>query len=183
LNRDMERGAIAELNPSPNDSVLAIGFGPGIGIELLAEVLPNGLVAGIDPSATMNELARRRNRWGIDSGRIVLRNASAEVIPWPDDIFDGIIATNSAQFWEPLDAAIEEVARVIRPGGSLVTITHAWAIEKVSPVPEWIETVSSLLAEREFSAISSRMRAFRSGRGLMLRATALGERTSGDALI
>lgn len=183
LNRDMERDAIAELNPSPNDSVLAIGFGPGIGIELLAEVLPNGLVAGIDPSATMNELARRRNRWGIDSGRIVLRNASAEVIPWPDDIFDGIIATNSAQFWEPLDAAIEEVARVIRPGGSLVTITHAWAIEKVSPVPEWIETVSSLLAEREFSAISSRMRAFRSGRGLMLRATALGEQTSGDALI
>ena len=33
LNRDMERAAIADLNPSPNDSVLAIGFGPGIGIE------------------------------------------------------------------------------------------------------------------------------------------------------
>ena len=170
LNRDMERAAVAELNPSPNDSVLAIGFGPGVGIELLAEVLPTGLVAGIDPSATMNDLARRRNRRGIDSGRIVLRNASAEVIPWPDDTFDGIIAANSAQFWRPLDAAIGEVARVIRPGGSLVTITHAWAIEKVSPVPEWIERVSNLLAEREFSAISSQMQTFRSGRGLILRA-------------
>lgn len=175
LNRDMERAAVAELNLSPNDSVLAIGFGPGIGIEFLAEVLPVGLVAGIDPSATMNELARRRNRRGIDSGHVVLRNASAEVIPWSDHTFDGIIATNSTQLWRPLDAAVGEVARVIRPGGSLVTITHAWAIEKVSPVPQWIETVSSLLAEREFSAISSQMRAFRSGRGLMLRATALGE--------
>jgi ubiquinone/menaquinone biosynthesis C-methylase UbiE len=182
LNRDIERAAVAELRPLPNDSVLAIGFGPGIGIESLAEALPAGLVAGIDPSATMNELALRRNRRGIDSGRIVLRNAGAEVIPWPDDTFDGIVAANSAQLWRPLDAAVGEVARVLRPGGSLVTITHAWAIEKVSPVPEWIEWVSSLLAQREFSAISSRIRTFRSGRGLMLRATALGEQTSGHVL-
>jgi ubiquinone/menaquinone biosynthesis C-methylase UbiE len=183
LNRDMERAAVAELNPSPNDNVLAIGFGPGIGIELLAEVVPAGFVAGIDPSATMNELARRRNRRGIDSGRIVLRNAGAEAIPWPDDTFDGIIATNSAQLWRPLDAALGEVARVIRPGGSLVTITHAWAIEKVSPGPEWIESVSSVLAKHELSAISTRMRTYRSGRGLVLRAKALGEQTSGHDLI
>ncbi len=178
LNRDMERAAVGELNPSPNDSVLAIGFGPGVGIESLADVLPTGLAAGIDPSATMNKLARRRNRQGIDSGRIVLRIASAEVIPWPDDTFDGIIAANSAQFWRPLDAAVGEVARVIRPGGSLVTITHAWAIEKVSPIPEWIERVSSLLTERRFSAISSHMQTFRSGRGLILRAVAFGEQRS-----
>jgi arsenite methyltransferase len=182
LNRDMERAAIAELNPSPSDSVLAIGFGPGIGVEFLAEVLPAGLVAGIDPSATMNELARRRNRRGIDSGHVVLRNASAEAIPWPDDTFDGIVATNSAQLWRPFDAAAGEVARVIRPGGSLVTITHAWAIEKVSPIPEWIERVSSLLLEREFSGISPRIQRFRSGRGLILSATALGEQTSGHGL-
>jgi ubiquinone/menaquinone biosynthesis C-methylase UbiE len=182
LNRDMERAAVAELNPSANDSVLAIGFGPGIGIEVLAEVLPAGMVAGIDPSATMNELARRRNRQGIDSGRIVLRNAGAELIAWPDDTFDGIVAANTAQLWRPLDGAVGEVARVMRPGGSLVTITHVWAIEKVSSVPEWIGEMSSLLEEREFSSISSRIRTFRSGRGLILRATALGERTSGHDL-
>jgi arsenite methyltransferase len=182
LNRDMERAAIAELNPSPSDSVLAIGFGPGIGVEFLAEVLPAGLVAGIDPSATMNELARRRNRRRIDSGHVVLRNASAEAIPWPDDTFDGIVATNSAQLWRPFDAAAGEAARVIRPGGSLVTITHAWAIEKVSSIPEWIERVTSLLLEREFSGISPRIQRFRSGRGLILSATALGEQTSGHGL-
>jgi arsenite methyltransferase len=182
LNRDMERAAIAELSPSPYHSVLAIGFGPGIGIEFLAEMLPTGLVAGIDPSATMNELAQRRNRRGIDSGHIVLRKASAEAIPWPDDTFDGIVATNSAQFWRPFDTAIGEVARVIRPGGSLVTITHAWAIEKVSPVPEWIGEISNLLLEREFSGISSRIQRFRSGRGLILSTTALGEQMSGQGL-
>jgi ubiquinone/menaquinone biosynthesis C-methylase UbiE len=182
LNRDMERAAVAELNPSPNDSVLAIGFGPGIGVESLADVLSVGLVAGIDPSATMNELALRRNRRGIDSGRIVLRNAGAEAIPWLDNTFNGIVAVNSAQLWRPLDSAIREVARVTRPGGSLVTITHAWAIEKTSPVPEWIERMSSLLAERELSAISSRIQKFRSGRGLILRARALGEEVAGHDL-
>jgi ubiquinone/menaquinone biosynthesis C-methylase UbiE len=182
LNRDMERAAVAELNPSPNDSVLAIGFGPGIGVESLADVLSVGLVAGIDPSGTMNELALRRNRRGIDSGRIVLRNAGAEAIPWLDNTFNGIVAVNSAQLWRPLDSAIREVARVTRPGGSLVTITHAWAIEKTSPVPEWIERMSSLLAERELSAISSRIQKFRSGRGLILRARALGEEVAGHDL-
>ena len=67
LNRHMERTAVAELNPSPLDSLLAIGFGPGIGVESLADVLSAGSVAGII-SATMNELARRRNRREIDSG-------------------------------------------------------------------------------------------------------------------
>ena len=71
-------------------------------------MLPAGQVAGIDPSATMNELARRRNRQGIDSGHVVLRNASVEVIPWPDDTFDGIIGTNSAQLWRPLDGPLEK---------------------------------------------------------------------------
>jgi ubiquinone/menaquinone biosynthesis C-methylase UbiE len=182
LNRDMERTAVAELNPSPLDSVLAIGFGPGIGVESLADVLSAGSVAGIDPSAAMNELARRRNRRGIDSGRIVLRNAGAEAIPWPDNTFNGIVAVNSAQLWRPLNTAVGEVARVIRPGGSLVTITHTWAIEKTSPVPEWIERRSSLFAERELSAISSRIQKFRSGCGLILRATALGEEVAGHDL-
>jgi ubiquinone/menaquinone biosynthesis C-methylase UbiE len=175
LNRDMERTAVAELNPSPSDNVLAIGFGPGIGVESLADVLSAGSVAGIDPSAAMNGLARRRNRQGIDSGRIVLRSVGAEAIPWPDTTFNGIVAVNSAQLWRPLNTAVGEVARVIRPGGSLVTITHAWAIEKTCPVPEWIERMSSLLAERGLSAISSRIQKFRSGRGLILSATALGE--------
>jgi len=183
LNRDMERVAVAELNPSPSDSVLAIGFGPGFGIESLADVLPAGLVAGIDPSAAMNELARRRNRRGIDSGPIVLRNAGAKAFPWPDNTLNGIVAVNSAQLWRPLDAAVRGVARVSRPGGSLVTITHAWVIEKTSPVPEWIERMSRLLAERELSAISSRIQKSRSGRGLILRATAFGERTAGHCPI
>ena len=109
----------------------------------------------------MNELARRRNRREIDSGRIVLRSAGAEAIPWPDNAFNGIVAVNSAQLWRPLNTAVGQVARVTRPGGSLVTITHAWAIEKTCPVPEWIERMSSLLAESELSAISSRIQKFR----------------------
>ena len=184
LNRDMERGAITELNPSPNDSVLAIGFGPGIGIELLAEVLPNGLVAGIDPSATMNELARRRNRWGMDSGRIVLRNASAEVIPWPDDIFDGIIATNSARnsgnrSMRPLKKSPGSSGPAARSSPSLMPGPSRRCPRFRSGSKRY--RASSQDASSRRSALGCGR--FVPGRELMLRATALGEQTSGDALI
>ena len=155
--------------------------GPGIGVESLANVLSAGLVAGIDPSAAMNESARRRNQAG-DRVRSYQAPAiaGAEAIPWlRNNTSGGIVAVNSAQLWRPLDTAVREVARVTRPGGSLVIITHAWAIEKTSPVPEWIERMSSLLEERGWLAISSRFKKFRSGRGLIFRATTLGGEVAG----
>jgi ubiquinone/menaquinone biosynthesis C-methylase UbiE len=134
LNRDMERAAIAELDPGEDDDVLAVGFGPGIGIQELAGRLARGYVAGIDPSPTMVELARRRNRRAVGTGQVALFAASADAIPFPDGAFRGVVAVNSMQLWRPLDASLREVARVLAPAGALVTVTHVWAIEKQAPL-------------------------------------------------
>ncbi len=170
INRDMELAAIGELNPSPHHQVLAIGFGPGVGIRELDALLPVGNVAGIDPSATMVQLARRRNRLAVEAGRVVLRQAGAEAIPWPDGAFDGVIAVNSIQFWQPLEVAIGEVARILRPSGALVAVTHNWAIEKTAPLPQWVERLTELLTPCGFSSIRHRMQEFRSGAGLVVQA-------------
>ena len=176
LNRDMEQTVVTELSPSPSDSVLAIGFGPGIGIELLAEVLSVGLVAGIDPSATMNDLARRRNRRRIDSGHVVLRNASVEAIPWPDDTFDGIVAANSAvgdRSMRPLEKSPESSGPAARLSPSLMPGPS----RRCRRFRSGSKGCRASRRRREFSAISSQMRTFRSGRGLILRAVAFGEPT------
>lgn len=161
---------MAELGPGDADTVLAVGFGPGVGITELAVRLRHGAVAGIDPSATMVEQATRRNRETIRQGRVCLRRAGAASIPWPDAAFDGVVAVNSLQLWEPLDVSLREVARVLSPGGTLVALTHTWAIEKRATVAEWSAAVSALLRVDGMVEVSDRTDTFRSGPALVLRA-------------
>jgi ubiquinone/menaquinone biosynthesis C-methylase UbiE len=171
MNRDMEHAAIDELDPAPSASVLSIGFGPGVGIAALVRRLPHGQVAGVDPSSTMVDQARRRNRHAVDAGRVSLACAAAESIPWPDDAFSGVVAVNSIQLWDPLEAGVGEVARVLVPGGAFVTMTHVWAIEKRSPLEQWTGSATDLLVAWGFAHVTHSTASFRSGNGLLLRAS------------
>lgn len=145
-NREAEAEAVNELAPDPHHSVLAIGFGPGIGIELLVARLGAGHVAGADPSAAMLAAASHRNRNAVHQGKAELVRATADRLPWSDATFDGVIAVNSVQFWDPFDASVAEVARVLRGDGRLVCLTHDWAIKKVSrtDVDGWAENAAEV---------------------------------------
>lgn len=83
VNRDMERMAIDELAPRPDDSVLAVGFGPGVGMAELLPRLPRGFIGGVDPSATMVQQARRRNAVAVERRQVVLARGTADSIPCP----------------------------------------------------------------------------------------------------
>ena len=169
LNRDMERAAIDVLGPDAAHTVLSIGFGPGVGLADLLDRLPDGRAAGIDPSPTMVAQARRRNRRHVESGHLVVAQAAAESIPWPDRSFDGVLAVNSMQLWAPLPEGLREVARVLRPGGALVALTHVWAIEKTRPLAEWIEALTAQLEHTGMGPVSTRTDRYRSGPGLLVR--------------
>lgn len=151
VNADMEREAIDVLAPRQADAVLEIGFGPGVGIEMLAKQLSGGHVRGVDPSAAMLRAAERRNRAAIRDGRVVLRLAAAHEMPFDGASFDGAIAVNSVQMWEPIEASVAELARVLRPGAAFVALTHRWAIEKYAPRDEWLERARTVMLERGFA--------------------------------
>jgi ubiquinone/menaquinone biosynthesis C-methylase UbiE len=169
-NRDMERTAVVELDPRMDDDVLAVGFGPGVGVQELLRRLGRGCVSGIDPSATMVGVARRRNRRAVEGGQVTLVEASADAIPFPGGAFNGVLAVNCAQLWHPLGASIREVARVLAPGGALVAVTHTWAIEKRAPLAEWLARTTQLLESSGLADVQHRVEPFRSGAGLVLRA-------------
>ena len=105
------------LEIRPAESVLEVGFGPGIVIQRLSNLA--GRVAGIDPSREMVRQARARNVGAIAGGRVDLRYGSVESLPFDSDAFDKAIAINSMQVWPDPLAGLREIGRVVKPGGRI----------------------------------------------------------------
>jgi ubiquinone/menaquinone biosynthesis C-methylase UbiE len=114
---------LLEINVS--DSVLEVGSGPGLGLELAAARAREGRVVGVDASETMLEMAGRRNRTQIEAGRIELCLGSADRLPFDDATFDKALTMNSLHIWPDPVVGLMEVRRVLQPGGRIaVAITR-----------------------------------------------------------
>jgi len=118
-NADCGVWVIELLEIAPNDSLLEVGFGPGVTVQRLSEVASTGYVAGIDPSEEMVGQARVRNTTAIRSGRVDLRRGSAESLPFDDHVFDKALAINSMQVWADPASGLREIHRVIKPGARI----------------------------------------------------------------
>jgi SAM-dependent methyltransferase len=94
-NSDMAARTIELLDVQRNDRVLEIGFGPGVGIELLLTRVSFKRIAGVDYSAEMVRAASVRNANAIKAGRVELTRASVESLPFVSESFDKALAINS----------------------------------------------------------------------------------------
>ncbi|MFW6383848.1 MAG: class I SAM-dependent methyltransferase [Halodesulfurarchaeum sp.] len=90
----------------PTDRTISIG----VGTARFAE--PLGVPHGVDPSPAMLERARER---GIEAVQGV-----GEALPYRDGSADSLLSVTTVCFFEDLDRAIEEAARVLEPGGTLL---------------------------------------------------------------
>lgn len=116
-NRERSLWVMDLLDIQPTDRVLEIGFGSGMDILRASRKAHAGFVAGVDHSEVMVRQAARRNRAGIQAGRVDLRLAKAQELPFPADCFDRVFAINSAQFWRDRLEAILEIRRVLKKAG------------------------------------------------------------------
>lgn len=107
------RVALIALDPHPGETVLDLGCGTGAHLE---RVLAAGADAlGIDFSAGMMAVARRR----CPGARLVLADLRRD-LPLAPARFDKVLCSLVSEHLDDLPRVFREIRRVLRPGGRLV---------------------------------------------------------------
>ena len=115
----MTRWAMSFLDVQPADHVLDIGCGGGMAIKLIAQIAVEGFVAGLDYSEDMVQQALKRNAAGVQAGRVEIRCGNVATLPYDDESFDKVISVESFYFWPDPIASLQEIRRVLGPGGMI----------------------------------------------------------------
>lgn len=115
---------VGVLDVQPGDDVLEIGHGAGGLIRLIAERTEAASIRGVDPSPEMRDQAGRHNRKAVRHGRVRLDLGTADRTGLPDASVDRVVSVNNVAIWPDLDAAVAELHRVVRPGGTVVIGWH-----------------------------------------------------------
>jgi SAM-dependent methyltransferase len=118
-NADLNLWLVGLLDVQPADRVLEVGFGPGTALDALLARAADGFVAGVDVSALMVQQARARHAAAIAAGRLAVHQGDAAALPFGQAAFDRACATHVIYFWPDPVAAVRELRRVLRPGGTL----------------------------------------------------------------
>ena len=120
-DRGLIEFSISALGLTGEERVLEVGFGPGVGIEVLASTA--SAVVGLDPSPVMHRQATHRNRAAIDDGTVTLVEGDATSMPLETRSFDVVLAINTVHHWPDIETGLDECRRVLRDRGTLAVAT------------------------------------------------------------
>jgi demethylmenaquinone methyltransferase/2-methoxy-6-polyprenyl-1,4-benzoquinol methylase len=110
---------VSRVRAAPGDTVLDVATGTGaVARELIRR--KGCRVVGVDVTPEM--LAEARRRLGPD---VELVEARAEQLPFADASFDALTFTYLLRYVDDPAATLRELARVVRPGGTIASLEFA----------------------------------------------------------
>ena len=112
------------LSPRVGECIIDVGCGPGLLVHDLAiEVGATGRVVGVDTSQPMLELAEHRC---ADLSQVELIEGDAANLTADDATFDAVACIQLLLYIEDIDGVLEEIHRVLKPGGRVAIIETDW---------------------------------------------------------
>lgn len=117
------RQAVADLRPA--GTVLECGCGTGLATRYL---LGAERVYALDYSGQMLEQLTRK----FHPGQVMVTQGDLRQLPYPDAVFDCVLAANVLQHLAPGDQpqAAAEIIRVLKPGGRFSVSVHHYSLDK-----------------------------------------------------
>ena len=111
------------LDPQPGERIVDLGCGTGDALAMIADRWEADLV-GIDSSVGGLRVAARTLHARQGGSRLLVRADLSESVPLAEASVDRALCHNVLEFLADPDAFIDEVYRVVRPGGRFV-LSHA----------------------------------------------------------
>jgi ubiquinone/menaquinone biosynthesis C-methylase UbiE len=118
-----------------NLKILDVGCGAGLAINLMSKAVPGSKITGIDYSDEMVKYAKKINRNLVESGSVIIQKGSVENLPFEDNQFDFITATETIYFWPNLLENIKEVYRTLANNGTFAIINEDYCKKDSSSKP------------------------------------------------
>ena len=117
---------IAQERPdNPPHSIIDVGCGTGRLLQAASVRWPEVKLFGVDPAEHMIMEARHLNPDGI------FNLGLAESLPFPDQVADLVLSSLSFHHWADQKKGLQEIARVLRPGGWLCLADHTFVLSKL----------------------------------------------------
>jgi len=102
------------------ENVLDVGCGAGVDTFFAAVLTgPTGSVVGVDLVPEMISRAKSNQRL-MNLDNVDFQNVSGEDLPFPNDSFDVVISNGVINLIPDKQAALAEIARVLKPSGRLM---------------------------------------------------------------
>jgi ubiquinone/menaquinone biosynthesis C-methylase UbiE len=127
---DITLKTLRRMDLRPGLRVLDLGCGAGWATRLLARAVRTPLssedteVVGLDVSDEMIRLARQTSR---ELSNLRYTVGSATKIPEHDDFFDRVLSVESFYYYPDQGLALDEVFRVMAPGGQLFILINLYS--------------------------------------------------------
>ncbi|MGK7877900.1 MAG: class I SAM-dependent methyltransferase [Xenococcaceae cyanobacterium] len=114
-----------EVLADVSGEILEIGFGTGLNLPHYPPHIQK--LTTIDTNPGMNKFAKKR----IQASKISIDNRvlNGENLPMPDNSFDSVVSTWTLCSIAKVEQAIEEIYRVLKPGGKFFFIEHGLSNE------------------------------------------------------
>ena len=112
------RFLVSRIDAGPTDTVLDVATGTAaVARELVRQ--KDCFVVGIDQSAEMLDEGRRRVALAAATSKVRLEQGDARSLPFEDGQFDALTFTYLLRYVEDPAATLRELARVVKPGGTI----------------------------------------------------------------
>jgi demethylmenaquinone methyltransferase/2-methoxy-6-polyprenyl-1,4-benzoquinol methylase len=118
------RFLVSRIDVQPTETVLDVATGTAaVALELARQ--KDCFVVGIDRTPEMLDEGRRRVALAAATRKIRLQEADARSLPFEDGQFDALTFTYLLRYVEDPVATLAELARVVKPGGSIAGLEFA----------------------------------------------------------
>lgn len=122
IDKAWRKKTIRLLKKDNPQKILDMATGTADMAILACRLLNPEKITGIDLSAEMLEIGRKKVEKEGFAGKIELLKGDGEAINFPDHSFDAVMAAFGVRNFENLENGLKEMYRVLKPGGRIIIL-------------------------------------------------------------